>query len=129
MSNRARLISGQEQLFLPDKPPVAPDPVDPKEGLTKQQTDEFDRLDAQGMRSAIGVRSEIGAAALTEKPSEFIEFEEDGVPVAIHRDVAIGIKSGKKTEPSKNYKPRSRRGLSGRQRLLADGPPADYDGR
>lgn len=121
MSKAPRSLPDQEPLPIADRTPAQAPEVQVPTGLDQQQTDEFDRIDAQGRTNSRQTLQEVGATALIEEPSKFIEFKENGVDVAIPRDIALGLRSGKPAEP-KAFKPKSRRGLSGKQRLTADGP-------
>ncbi len=124
MSKTPSVSPEQPHLFSPEEV------IDPAASLSQEQMAEFDRLDSQGTMNAIQIRQEIGGAALTEEPSDFIEWTEaDGTEVAIHRNLINRQPTSKPNAPLEGYKPRSRKGLSGRQRLIADGPPEGYDGR
>lgn len=97
--------------------------------LTAEQSEDYDRLDQQGnlnseqIRRAMGVKT---VAQVAEELPEFLEYtDENGDEVAIHKNIALGLASGKPNE-NLDYKPRSRRKLSARQKLIADEPPKNH---
>lgn len=97
-------------------------------GLTPEQSEEFDRKDRQGQESARLIRRRVTGENIANEPGEPEIYMEDGYEVAIpKRQIPRDLPTSKKSQGP--WKPRSRRGLTGSQRLIADGPPEDYDGR
>lgn len=112
----------QEPLFPPDNPPM------PGDVLTDKQNAEYDLLDAQGQLNAGEIRAKIGARALSsdsapETAEPVTWLEESDLVDANGEKMVYEVAEPQRNEFGKAREPRSRQGLSGRQRLVADGPP------
>ena len=115
---------------MPEQPHLFPptEVVNPTASMTLEQEAEYDRLDAIGRTNAAQIRQEVGAIATREPGSEFWTEESD-LTDATGKPISYEYAEPKPNETGKPLKSRSRRGLSGAGRLIADGPPAEYDGR